>query len=275
MTPKLILIAGALGALAACQPAIPESGAQPGVPGRGVGFDRSEQAKTQVAQQQVPAAQPVQSQPLPAAQPAPAQDPVITAAQNALNAPAPASRPVTAPVSQPVSQQPRIAGVTPNELENSRATQANSGQQVVIASPSNAAPTLVSNPGLSDENDFDAVSSRQSIESDAARIEANRARYTVVQPTALPSRDGTAQPNVVAFALQSDHPKGTQLFRRIGFNAAAKFQKNCAVFNSADDAQLDFLTRGGPAKDRKGLDPDGDGYACNWDPAPYRSAAGN
>ena len=31
-----------------------------------------------------------------------------------------------------------------------------------------------------------------------------------------------------------------------------------------------FLEAGGPKRDRKGLDPDGDGFACAWDPRPFR-----
>ena len=37
-------------------------------------------------------------------------------------------------------------------------------------------------------------------------------------------------------------------------------------------AQQAFLEAGGPERDRKGLDPDGDGYACAWDPTPFRAA---
>ena len=106
------------------------------------------------------------------------------------------------------------------------------------ASPSNPAPVAVDNAGISDENDFGAVSGRQSIESDKARIAANRAQYAIVQPTALPSRAGGSQPNVVAYALETKHPLGTQVHRRRGFATAAKTQRNCAVYNSADDAQL-------------------------------------
>ena len=40
----------------------------------------------------------------------------------------------------------------------------------------------------------------------------------------------------------------------------------------ADQAQSAFLDSGGPEKDRKGLDPDGDGFACGWDPTPFRNA---
>ena len=256
MTSRLILIAGAFGALAACQPVVPDSSFRPGSPGRGVGFDTSTAAREQVVQQQslpsaAPSAAPSTAAPL-------RRDPVIATAETAL-----ARRPSAAAQTG-----------TQNDAENARAQAANSGQAVVVASPSNAAPTLINNPGISDENSFDAVSSRESIASDKERIARNRAQYEVVQPTALPNRAG-GQPNVVAYALGSKHAKGTQVYRRIGFNAAAKFQKNCAVFSSADEAQIDFLARGGPKKDRKGLDPDGDRYACDWDPRPYRRAAGN
>jgi hypothetical protein len=40
-------------------------------------------------------------------------------------------------------------------------------------------------------------------------------------------------------------------------------------------AQIAFLERGGPKRDTLGLDPDGDGFACYWDPAPFRKAVSN
>ena len=43
---------------------------------------------------------------------------------------------------------------------------------------------------LSNEQDFDAVASEQSIESDAARIAANREKYIVVEVKDLPTREG-------------------------------------------------------------------------------------
>ena len=47
-----------------------------------------------------------------------------------------------------------------------------------------------SNPRISDEQDFDAVSSRETIQSDAERLEERRQQYQVVQPRALPTRSG-------------------------------------------------------------------------------------
>lgn len=125
--------------------------------------------------------------------------------------------------------------------------------------------------GVSDEQDFEAVAARETIESDKARIDANRAKYQVDQPIALPQRDGTSGPNIVEFAISTTHPRGTQMYKRsqIGFTSA---EKACAKYPSPDLAQEAFLSAGGPDRDRKGLDPDGDGYACAWDPTPFRTA---
>ncbi|KIC51415.1 excalibur calcium-binding domain-containing protein [Tateyamaria sp. ANG-S1] len=262
MNFRSFLMLGAVAGLAACQPAIPDS--NPGDfadPGRGVGFENPntlEARQSRDAQLTGPAVQ---------AAPAVGTQPLPPTSQ------AQAARQTPRAVSNPASLDAELAQIA--AANDAAAAQANSGQAVVNASPSNAAPVILNNPGISDENDFDAVSSRQSIESDAARLEANRQQYQVVQPTALPSRAESAQPNVVQYALQTRHPKGTRVHRRFGVGSAARFERNCAAYNSADEAQIDFLARGGPERDRQGLDPDGDGYACAWDPAPFRRAAGN
>lgn len=126
-----------------------------------------------------------------------------------------------------------------------------------------------SSPAISDENDFQAVSQRETIESDKERIARNRAQYVVIQPGALPTRPGELGPNIVDYALATTHPVGAQLYRRSSLsfgNSAAK----CGRYASPDLAQTDFLAKGGPERDRLGLDPDGDGYACAWDPSPFR-----
>lgn len=43
---------------------------------------------------------------------------------------------------------------------------------------------------------------------------------------------------------------------------------NCAAYRTAIAAQRAFVAEGGPERDRLGLDPDGDGYACSFRPAP-------
>lgn len=123
---------------------------------------------------------------------------------------------------------------------------------------------------LSDENDFEAVSERQSIESDAERLARNRELYTLIEPTDLPQRPGQAGPNIVAYALATNNPVGEPLYQRMLFNAERRYIDNCASYASPDLAQIDFLANGGPERDKFGIDPDGDGFACAWDPTPFR-----
>jgi len=125
---------------------------------------------------------------------------------------------------------------------------------------------------ISDEQEFSAVSARESIESDAERIARNRAQYEVIAPTALPERDGTTGPNIVEFAISTRNSVGEQIYGRTNPFREAQAQRNCAKYPSSDLAQEDFLIRGGPERDSKSLDPDGDGFACAWDPTPFRNA---
>lgn len=127
-----------------------------------------------------------------------------------------------------------------------------------------------SHAGISDEQDFKAVSARETIASDKERIERNRAQYQVIAPTAVPQRTGDEGVNIVQFAMQTSHPVGTMMYSR-GSILPKNQARACAKFASPDQAQQWFLENGGPAKDRRGLDPDGDGYACAWDPTPFRS----
>ncbi|MDJ1007816.1 MAG: hypothetical protein QNJ13_08325 [Paracoccaceae bacterium] len=153
--------------------------------------------------------------------------------------------------------------------------QGEAGPQISNERPGGArasAPSL-NNPGISDEQDFEAVSERQTIESDAARLERLRAEYQVIQPSALPERSGADGPNIVAYALETTHPVGQQVYRRSGRQPTREdLLIRCAAYVSNDAAQRAFLEAGGPQRDRQGLDPDGDGYACFWDPTPFRAA---
>lgn len=239
---RMTLTLLACAALAACSPAIPDSGA-------GVGF---EDYDAYVAAQR-------------------ARDAALTG--NALPPPdAVSSEPLSA-----TAEGAPAGGDAEALAAEARAalelTSANSGVPVVQADPNNPPPqTVATATGISAENNFDAVGAERSIEEDAALIAQNRAQYQVIEPTALPTRAGASGPNIVAFALSTTHTPGTAVYRRSGFGGEAKYQRNCAQFASADQAQLAFLERGGPERDRLGLDPDGDGFACGWDPRPFRSA---
>lgn len=185
---------------------------------------------------------------------------------------------VSTPTFEPA--QPVVSGpldaTQPTSLDQqaaANAAAANSGVAPVQASPSNPAPVQLNNPaGISDEQNFDTVSANRSIESDADRIASNRAQYTLVAPTDLPTRPGSNQPNIVEYAVRTSNPVGVQLYPRNGLVSASRFASRCAAFASADQAQIEFLSRGGPQRDRRGLDPDGDGFACGWDPRPFRAA---
>lgn len=176
---------------------------------------------------------------------------------------------------QPVVSGP-LDATQPASLDQqaaANAAAANSGVEPVQASPSNPAPLQLNNPaGISDEQNFDAVSANRSIQSDADRIATNRAQYTVIAPTDLPTRAGSNQPNIVDYAVRTSNPVGVQLYSRVGLISANRSASRCAAFASADQAQIEFLSRGGPQRDRRGLDPDGDGFACGWDPRPFRAA---
>lgn len=233
----------AIAALAGCQPAVPDSGA-------GVGFgDYATYQQQQAAreaqlrgQTTVPAAPPVTGAPLSA----------------------------TAPQDTPPAAGSELARDTQAVLA---ATRNNSGQKPLDASPSNPPPPTVSNPaGISNENDFNAVGAQRSIKADAALRAQQQAQYQQIQPTAVPTRTGSTGPSIVEYALKTSHPRGTSKYRRTGINLQAKYERNCAKYPSPDLAQSEFLSKGGPERDRLGLDPDGDGYACTWDPSPFRAA---
>ena len=162
-----------------------------------------------------------------------------------------------------------------NVLPPAQATAPNA-RAVVNASPTNPPPPMnapvvtLNNPGISDENDFEAVSGRQTIESDAERLRAQREAYQVIQPTAVPARTGSSGPNIVQYALASTNNVGEKIYRRSSLTTEARYLRNCAKYPSPDLAQEEFMRKGGPERDRLGIDPDGDGFACSWDPMPFR-----
>lgn len=250
--------------LAACAPRVPDSAA-------GVGFGdynsyMREQAASAARQPVVPVT--------PLAQAPSAFSPDIAAAaidratgvqdpnQPVFATAAPSLDPVNTPLTtavQPTYTQPVAGGaLDPNRPRGDAPTniQTESGEMVH------------NNTGISDEQDFSAVSSRETIESDKERIARNRAQYQVVQPTAIPQRTATG-PNIVEFALATTHNPGTQMYTRSSLRLTDPAVA-CGRYGSSDLAQQAFLEAGGPKRDRKGLDPDGDGFACSWDPRPFR-----
>ena len=167
---------------------------------------------------------------------------------------------------------PTPEGVTSSDL----AAAGIEGGATNTPAPAQPQTALASNPTISDEQDFSAVSGRESIESDAERRARQAAAYQLIEATALPTRNGRVEPNIVQYALQAPNNRGEEVFDRAGLSGESRFQRNCAKYRTPDEAQRDFLTKGGPQRDRLGIDPDGDGFACGWDPQAFRSiASGN
>lgn len=168
-----------------------------------------------------------------------------------------------APLAPPVSVSGQIASAPVTGTDALRT-------EGVQASPSNA-PLSIASTGISNEQDFETVSGERDIQGDAALRAQQQAAYQVVQPTALPTRAEEVGPNIVQYALAAPNRRGQEWYSRsiLAINAQGKFERNCAEYRSPDEAQRDFLARGGPERDSRGIDPDGDGFACGWDPAPF------
>ena len=232
---RLALILPAALALAACQPQVPDSA-------RGVGFesyaDYMKRRDGELAQQPLITGPVISPEPVTSA-------PVATA-------------PVTA---APIATAPPPATLDPNRPR---------GDTIAgVRSQSGEMRPAGSGGSISDEQDFSAVSARETIQSDAERLRRQREQYVVVEPTALPQRSGDLGPNIVDYALSSTHAPGTQVYSRSAIRLRS-YEAACGPFSSADKAQMEFLRRGGPQRDPLGVDPDGDGFACGWDPRPFR-----
>jgi len=186
-----------------------------------------------------------------------AAQPGATPAQTALSPGAPGGTDLAA-----------LAAAAIDEAEAGQTGQPGAGAPV--ATGTGPAPT--GERRISDEQDFEAVSARESIESDAERRQRMQDQRVVIAPTAVPDRPGETGPNIVEYALSTGHPVGAQIYRRFP-RSESRHQRNCLAYRSADLAQEAFLEHGGPDRDRYTLDPDGDGYACAWDPVPFRRAA--
>lgn len=170
---------------------------------------------------------------------------------------------------QRAAREEQLQGTTPSDAgtipqENTSAIAA----AIAVTKP---ATDTTSNVGISDEQDFAAVSARESIKSDRERLARRSDEYVQIAPKAVPTGNGGVA-SVVKFALSTTNRVGESLYSRSSAFAKSRFAKNCAKYTSASKAQAAFLKDGGPQKDRKGLDPDGDGFACSWDPQPFRNA---
>lgn len=97
------------------------------------------------------------------------------------------------------------------------------------------------------------------------QLAAARSQLVIVQPSSVPRADPGV--NIALYAQQTRNAVGERIYAR---NRGLSAGGACKRYASADEAQRAFLAAGGPSADPRNLDPDGDGFACSWDPTPYR-----
>lgn len=206
---------------------------------------------------------PVRTLPAPAPMP-PAPAPVVP-----VQAAAPTVLPAPTLLAAPAPVQPTQLLPAPQQSVGQPLTAVAAGPSFGTTPSFNAG----SSPrGISDEQSFEAVSARETIESDRERLARQREQYQVIQVASVPGAEVSAGPNLMAYALSTSHAPGTEMYRRINPLRWSSWQDNCLQYRTQEAAQEAFLAEGGPERDRENLDPDGDGYACWWDPTAIRQA---
>lgn len=110
---------------------------------------------------------------------------------------------------------------------------------------------------------------QQKVDKKEAAEELQNARKERIEIEVNNIIDYSNEVNVAEFARKTFHNKGEKKFSRIGFSIYNNWNE-CSKFKTRDSAQRKFLSSGGPHIDKFNLDPDGDGFACEWDPKVYR-----
>lgn len=274
MSRSIVALGLAAVALAACTPAVPDSGA-------GVGFGEYSTYDAQREAQLNGSAAPAAVGVMPGAQPIAApgfSTETLGAAIDRAAGPAPTAATAPLPPVMAPGQTGAVIGTPigalPAATDPLAATPAATSLDPALAPATSLDPALAPMTSL-DPMLQPAVPAAPAVDPLAvAPAPAPVAAVPVVPviPVApLPERTSSGAPNIVQFALTTSHPVGTPMYDRGSLQLSSP-ERACAKYGSSDLAQEAFLEAGGPEKDRKGLDPDGDGYACSWDPTPFRAA---
>ena len=110
---------------------------------------------------------------------------------------------------------------------------------------------------------------QQNIDKEKAAKKLEDARKERIEIEISNSSNSSDYVNVAKFARDTKNKKGEKIFTRLSFSIYDNWNE-CSKFKTKDEAQRKFLKDGGPYKDKFNLDPDGDGFACDWDPEIYR-----
>ena len=104
----------------------------------------------------------------------------------------------------------------------------------------------------------------------AKKLATAREQRVVVETEESPQKGALV--NIASFARSTINEIGQPVYTRPSYHALNHWTE-CAILSNDDNAQRFFLQNGGPKMDPKNLDPDGDGFACAWDPSIYRQLA--
>lgn len=174
--------------------------------------------------------------------------------------------PQQAPIGQPIAATPLQSQPQPQQIAQAPAARTPAAQgfstgQAVAAAP---APTA---QGVSTQS-YQAQPFGTPTQNRVVRRDyVPQVRVTAAE---APSASG---PNLFLYALSTQHAVGQERYSRRNPFRWNRWEAACAQYPHQDLAQEAFLAAGGPEKDPDHMDPDGDGYACWWDPAPFRQAA--
>jgi hypothetical protein len=172
----------------------------------------------------------------------------------------------------PMAPSPPVAGVSPVTVGGAGVAAApapsaglGTGTGAGVAVPPGAAGTPLDDDRLNlnlytlEQQRIDAAIAER-------ELEAARQQLVIVQPGAVPQAvEGV---NIALYAQQTTNRVGERRFQRpmVSFGSGGA----CRRYPTADQAQRAFLAAGGPERDPYNLDPDGDGFACDWNPEPFR-----
>ena len=102
----------------------------------------------------------------------------------------------------------------------------------------------------------------------AAKLREELKAGRVVLEANRKEKIATKSVNLAVFARSVSNKLGEKIYFR-NFNSSNS-GLGCKKFSNKNDAQIFFLENGGPKNDFHKMDVDGDGFACEWDPAIYR-----
>ena len=126
---------------------------------------------------------------------------------------------------------------------------------------------LKTSDGVLDLSQFSQEQQKVEREQAAKRREELKAGRVVLEETHK-EKIKSRSVNLAVFARSVSNKLGEKIYYRNFISSS--IGSGCKKFSNRNAAQIFFLENGGPINDFHDMDVDGDGFACNWDPAIYR-----